>query len=186
MDKKIKLNDVLCIMGNFFIKEFTSPADVEELAKIPDEWIIKTKTLENEKGIEFLKKAKVMPNFEEIKQDFDNFEDKFNLDYFKVISEQDVDEFYKQINFKKPLDLKSSHVANMLILLNILFKQDNNKNVHLILGQFLTNFCLPSIILLAKNMQKEAKSYFYKAVAELLIDYFKYIKEILGLRAEIE
>lgn len=187
MNQTIQLKQILSLMSFIFAKNFANAISLEDLEKLPPSWILKTKNQENEKGLNLWQKTIKEKNIQSIKDDFENLKDCFDLAKFNQIDAEKLEDLYSQLSFIKPFkDLQSTHVSNLLALLGAIFKKDDNEQSHAFLGLCLSQYCLPSVILLAKKLQNEAKSDFYKAMAEFVIDYFKYIKEILGLRAEIE
>ena len=187
MSQTVQLKQVLSLMSFIFAKNFADAISADDLEKLPPSWILKTKNPENEKGVNLWQKTIKEKNTQSIKDDFEALKNDFDLSNFGRIDEKKLEDFYSKLNFVKPFkELKATHASNLLAFLGAILKQDDNEQSHTLLGICLSEYCLPSIVLLAKKLQNDAKSDFYKAMGEFVIDYFKYIKEILGLRAEIE
>ncbi|EAK0834474.1 hypothetical protein [Campylobacter fetus] len=183
----MKVSQAYSIIALIFANNFAKAMNEENLKKLTNSWVIKTENIENEKGLELWQKALQTDDTNSIESDLASFGGACVLKFFKQVSEEKVDEFYKSINFNKPFkELKSSHISNMLALLSAILKNDTNDKSHALLGLYLSEYLLPITVLFAKFIRYNAKTYYYKALGEFLIDYCKILKSTLGLRMEIE
>lgn len=174
---------VICLI---FATNFKNSITEENLKKLNEDWVIKTQNVENQKGLEHWKNA-IHENVDDIAKDLNSFKVACDLKFFRKISEDDVIKFYNSINYTKVFgELKACHISNMLSLLAIILKEDDNENIHILLGLYLSNYLIPSVVLFAKFIKYNVKTEYYKALAEFLIDFCKTIKGATGLRIEIE
>lgn len=183
----MKVSEAYSIIALVFSNNFRASLDQEKLSKLNANWLIKTENEENKKGSLLLEKALQDINAEALADDLNAFKGACDLKFFKKINEAKVEDFYKSINFKKPFgELKACHISNMLALLSVIFKNDTNDKSHALLGLYLSEYLIPSMVLFAKFIRYNAKTSYYKAMGEFMIDYAKVIKSSLGLRIEIE
>ncbi len=142
----------------------------------------RNKTKENLNGYEFLTKAH-SESYEDILNDFENLKSSFEMEYYRFIDDIFVSEFFEKSRFISPFkELKNSHASNMLMFLGSVFKYDNDEKMHFLLGKYLCEYLMPSLRMLAKNLQISAKSNYYKAIGWFLEDYCNVIKISLGLK----
>lgn len=183
----MKVAEAYSIICMIFASNFADAITDEALKKLKPNWLLKTQNPENTKGNELLIKALSSCNSSDIAADLDSFKGACSLKFFKQINDEDIDNFYKQINFNKPFtNLRPTHISNMLSLLGVIFKNDTNDKTHALLGLYLTNYLLPSLILFAKFLRYNAKTLYYQAMAELIMDFIKTIKANLGLKIDIK
>jgi hypothetical protein len=102
-------------------------------------------------------------------------------------SDEEIEHLYKQLNFDKPFTtLRATHVSNMFALLSTIFKNNTNEKTHTILGMYLVDFFLPSLVLFAKFLRYNAKTPYYQAMGEFIMDFIKTLKTNLGLKIDIK
>ncbi|MEE3745115.1 hypothetical protein [Campylobacter porcelli] len=183
----MKVADAYSMICMIFATNFANAITDEALKKLKPNWVLKTQNPENAKGNELLAKTLSHCTVSEIVADLDSFKGACSLKFFKQISDEDINNFYKQINFNKPFShLRDTHISNMFSLLGVIFKNDTNDKTHALLGLYLVDFFLPSLILFAKFLRYNAKTPYYQAMAELIIDFIKTIKVNLGLKIDIK
>ncbi|TWO19590.1 hypothetical protein YZ82_05680 [Campylobacter hyointestinalis] len=183
----MKVAQAYSIMALIFANNFRVAISDENLKKLNINWLIKTENEENKKGHTFLANALQTCDSVSIANDLDGFKGACDLKFFKHINEEKIESFYRSINFNKPFeDLKASHISNMLALLCVIFKSDVNDKTHALLGLYLSEYLLPSLMLFGKFIRYNAKTDYYRALGEFLIDYCKIIKKSLGLKVALE
>ena len=185
--EKTKLKDVLALCALAYARAFSAKFGEQEIAAMPSQWVFATNSEHGVLGRDFWAKFKDCPNSSQISSDFDNLSHKFQLDFFGRLSDEKVEKFYADVKFKPPFaGLKSTHAANIFVLLGSALRQDENERSHAVLGAILGWICLPSATLLAKTLINEAKSDYYVAVGHFMLDFFGFIKLNLGLKADFE
>ena len=178
----MKVGELYSVMCIIFATNFKGAISKENFEKLASKWIIINENPENKNGQELWAGVK-NSDYEGICADFENLKEAFDMSYFKLISASEVSVFYERCRFKKPFaDLPDTHAANMLGLLAMIFKQDTNEKSHNILGEYLTNFIMPSLRGLAGHLQINAKSDYYKAFGYFLADFCVVVKNSLGLK----
>ncbi|MDL0095119.1 hypothetical protein [Campylobacter vicugnae] len=183
----MKVADAYSMICMVFASNFANAITDESIKKLKPNWMIKTDNPENAKGNELLSKALSHCTASDLAADLEGFKGACSLKFFKQISDEDMEHFYKQINFNKPFaNLRATHISNMFALLSIIFKNDTNDKTHALLGLYLVDFFLPSLILFAKFLRYNAKTPYYQAMGELIMDFIKTIKANLGLKIDIK
>lgn len=179
----MKLSELYSVMSLIFAANFNSAIDENKFEQIQENWLVKNETDENKKGHKYLAKAKQMP-YKDLCMDFDLLKPKFELDYYKLISNIEIELFFEKARFVKPFSsLKSCHVSNMLSFLAAVFKQDKDEKTHILLGKYLTEYLISSLRALASDLQVSAKSDYYRAMGWFLQDYCNMVKISIGLKA---
>ena len=124
----MKVAEAYSIICMIFASNFADAITDEALKKLKPNWLLKTQNPENTKGNELLIKALSSCNSSDIATDLDSFKGACSLKFFKQISDEDIDNFYKQINFNKPFTTLVNPVSNMnsrvLSILNITGLED--------------------------------------------------------------
>lgn len=167
----MKLGDLYAVMALIFSANFRVATTEENFKKINQNWLIKNETKENKKGHEMLAKA-IKEDYEILQKDFENLKEFFEFEYYKLVSESDVENYFEKIKFVKSFkDLKSSHACNMLSFLAACFKINNNAKTHALLRNFAKDYLLQTLEALAINVQNNAKGSYYKALGYFLSDY---------------
>lgn len=187
MKEKIALKDGLALVSAIFARNFESVISEDDFDKMPKTWLFHTKNDENKIGEEFWQKAMTNKNLDLIKDDFDSFNADFDLFNYGVLDKEKLEKLFKEIKFQSPFkNLEPTHASNLFALLSAVLKADKTEQSHIILGLIISEFCIPSVILLAKNLQNKAKSDYYKSLGFFISDYFIYLKEILGLKVNVK
>ncbi len=177
----MKLGELYSVICIIFATNFKGVIDEQKLRGLGKNWIIVNKNIENKNGHELWQKVQ-SEDYAALGRDFEALKGAFEMDFFKLISESEVELFYEKCRFKKPFaELKSAHAANMLALLAMIFKQNTDAKSHKILTLYLAQFIIPSFSALATHLQINAKSSYYKALGWFLADFCHVVKETLGL-----
>ena len=87
-----------------------------------------------------------------------------------------------ELDWKKP----TTYTVLRKLCQRGIFKNDTNDKTHALLGLYLVDFFLPSLILFAKFLRYNAKTPYYQAMGELIMDFIKTIKANLGLKIDIK
>ena len=178
----MKLGELYSVICIIFATNFKGVIDEQKLRSLGKNWIIVNKNIENKNGHELWQKVQG-EDYAAIERDFEALKGAFEMDFFKLISESEVELFYEKCRFKKPFaELKNAHAANMLALLAMIFKQNTDAKSHKILTLYLVQFIIPSFSALATHLQINAESSYYKALGWFLADFCCVMKETLGLR----
>ncbi|MBP3675514.1 MAG: hypothetical protein J6I71_03495 [Campylobacter sp.] len=183
----MKVADAYSMICMVFASNFANAITDEAIKKLQPTWMIKTQNLENEKGNALLARALMHCKAEEIAADLDNFKVACSLKFFRQVSDEEIEHLYKQLNFDKPFtNLRATHVSNMFALLGAIFKNNTNEKTHTILGMYLVDFFLPSLVLFAKFLRYNAKTPYYQAMGEFIMDFIKTLKANLGLKIDVK
>ena len=178
----MKLGELYSVICIIFATNFKGTIKEETLRKLGKNWIIVNQNEENVTGQKLWKNA-LNEDISAIQSDFENLKNAFEIDFFKLVSDTDLKLFFEKIRYQKPFgELKASHSANMLGCLSAIFKQDTNEQSHIMLGLYLTDYFMPSFRALAKYLQDNAKSDYYKSMGYFLADFCLVVKNSLGLK----
>lgn len=177
----MKVRDIYSMIALILSANFKEVTPKENFQKLPPKWIIVNETDENKKAHEFWELAK-NESCDDVKEDFENLKQYFEMSYYKLINEIDVQLFYDKSRYQKQFStLNASHASNMLALLGAIFKVHDEKN-HMFLGRYLSEYFMESFRALAEILKSESKTNYYKSLGWFLDDYLKMIKVTLGLK----
>lgn len=184
LGEKMTLGELYSVICLIFASNFKESIDEKNFVKLAKNWMIKNDNDENIAGQKCWENALKNENVTLIKADFMALRACFDAKYFKIIDENKLGEFFKQIQFKLPFSgLEATHFTNLFFCLNLILKNDKDQKSHTILGYFLSEFFIISARKLAIYLQENAKTQYYKAFGYFLGDFCILIKESLGLKA---
>ena len=98
----MKVADAYSMICLVFASNFANAITDETIKKLQPTWMIKTQNPENEKGNALLARALAHCKAEEIAADLDNFKIACSLKFFRQVSDEEIEHFYKQLSFDKP------------------------------------------------------------------------------------
>lgn len=177
----MKVKDIYATLAIIFATNFKGVIEKDKFEKIPPNWILTNETNENKKAHELWHKA-IKSNYDEIVKDYENLKRYFEMSYYKLINDIEVQLFYDKSRYQKPFStLNASHASNMLALLGAILKLHDEKS-HIFLGRYLSEYFMESFRGLAEILKTESKSDYYKALGWFLDDYLNMIKITLGLK----
>lgn len=180
----MKVGELYSVMCLIFATNFKGVIDKNHFENMAKNWIVKNDNAENIKGHEYWEKSIKNENYENVVKDFESLKDSFDTVYFKLNDSAKVDDFFKNIKFKKPFEeLNSSHISNILVLLSGILKQDKDEKSHMLLGYVLTQYYIHPARALASYLQENANSDYYKAIGYFLADFCNLLKTSLALKA---
>lgn len=182
----MKVGEIYSVICIIFASNFKDCIDEETFKNLVPSWLIKTPNKQNELGLNEWKKSLKSENSKIIAVDFVAIKHGFELDYFEIIDEAKMVDWYKKTRFEIPFkNLKHCHISNLLAFLAAVLRNDKDEKTHLMLGKFLVEYFLPSAFELCKYLQKNAGSHYYGAFGYFLEDFCLNIKDTLGLKFDI-
>ena len=111
--------------------------------------------------------------------DFVILKAKFEASYYFSSAKDDLSQFYKAINFEPKMGEVDS-ISNQLILIANILKKEATKESMQLLAAFSLSFFLPYAEQLAKELEQNASSNFYKSMGYFLEDFCLVLKTIIG------
>ncbi len=111
--------------------------------------------------------------------DFVILKAKFEASYYLSSAKDDLSQFYKAINFEPKMGEVDS-ISNQLILIANILKKEATKESMQLLAAFSLSFFLPYAEQLAKELEQNASSNFYKSMGYFLEDFCLVLKTIIG------
>ncbi|MBS6287784.1 MAG: hypothetical protein KH433_10460, partial [Campylobacter concisus] len=111
--------------------------------------------------------------------DFVILKAKFEASYYFSSAKDDLAQFYKAINFEPKMGEVDS-ISNQLILIANILKKEATKESMQLLAAFSLSFFLPYAEQLAKELEQNANSNFYKSMGYFLEDFCLVLKTIIG------
>ena len=111
--------------------------------------------------------------------DFVILKAKFEASYYFSSAKDDLAQFYKAINFEPKMGEVDS-ISNQLILIANILKKEATKESMQLLAAFSFSFFLPYAEQLAKELEQNASSNFYKSMGYFLEDFCLVLKTIIG------
>lgn len=142
-------------------------------------WITQTKSDVNVKGNELYAKFIKDESSAALCDDFVILKAKFEASYFFSSAKDDLAQFYKAINFEPKMGEVDS-ISNQLILIANILKKEATKESIQLLAAFSLSFFLPYAEQLAKELEQNASSNFYKSMGYFLEDFCLVLKTIIG------
>lgn len=177
----MKVRDIYSMIALIFSANFREVTPQDKFESLPPKWILMNETNENKNAHEFWDEAK-SESYDDIVADFESLKPYFEMSYYKLINDIEVQLFYDKSRYKKPFStLHASHASNMLALLGAIFKVHDEKT-HMFLGNYLTNYFMESFRALAEVLKTQSKTNYYKSLGWFMDDYLKMIKITLKLK----
>ena len=182
----MKIFEIYSMVCKIFALNFAlAPNQIllNELRKNP-KWILQNQSEANLKGNELYLNALNNENFSIISADFDNLKKYFNVIFFFENEGEILTKFYAKCGFEPNLSTSTiASATNEFSFLAAFFalepSKENNKIIFLFLGVHL----LPLAQKLAKILQNEAKSDYYRAFGYFLSDFSEILQKSLKIEA---
>ena len=111
--------------------------------------------------------------------DFVILKAKFEASYYFSSAKDDLAQFYKAIKFEPKMGEVDS-ISNQLILIANILKKEATKESMQLLAAFSLSFFLPYAEQLAKELEQNACSNFYKSMGYFLEDFCLVLRTIIG------
>ncbi|NLY03480.1 MAG: hypothetical protein GXZ15_01345 [Campylobacter sp.] len=177
----MKVKDIYSMIALIFSANFQNVIEKEKFENLPPKWLLTNESKENKKAHELWDMAK-SESYEDIEKDFKELKPYFQMSYYKLINEIEVQIFYDRSRYKKPFStLNASHASNMLALLAAIFKVHDEKT-HQFLGEYLTIYFMESFRALAEILKTQSKTSYYQSFGWFMDDYLKMLKITLKLK----
>lgn len=175
------LAEIYSLLTLAFASNFKSTPHRDDFKNLKPNWLIQNETFENKTGRELWQKAIKNADFKAIEADFKSLDRYFDMSYFMLINENDMNEYFAKLRYEVLFkDIKSSHISNLLGFvfssLKSSLKDGNSKE----LAKFLDDKFLESAIAFSYELKTHASSDFYKALGYLFADYLNMLKLSVG------
>ena len=170
----MRLGELYSVVAAALATNFNGILGVSSFMRIKktNAWITQTKSDANIKGNELYAKFIKDESSAALCDDFVILKAKFE-------AKDDLAQFYKAINFEPKMGEVDS-ISNQLILIANILKKEATKESMQLLAAFSLSFFLPYAEQLAKELEQNASSNFYKSMGYFLEDFCLVLKTIIG------
>ena len=178
----MRLGELYSVVAAALATNFNGILGVSSFMRIKktNAWITQTKSDANIKGNELYTKFIKDESSAALCDDFVILKAKFEASYYYFSSaKDDLSQFYKAIKFEPKMGEVDS-ISNQLILIANILKKEATKESMQLLAAFSLSFFLPYAEQLAKELEQNASSNFYKSMGYFLEDFCLVLKTIIG------
>ncbi|WP_169755097.1 hypothetical protein [Campylobacter curvus] len=177
----MRVGEVYSVVAMALAANFNEILDVAQFMRIKKSkgWIVQNKTHASKVGGEFYAKFLKDESSAALCDDFVLLKPKFLASHYFPSAKDDLAKFYKSIKFEPKADGIDS-VSNQLLLIAAILKNEANENSQRLLAAFSSAYFLPYANELAKELQTQATSNFYKAMGYFLEDFCTALGAMIG------
>ncbi|MDL0088583.1 hypothetical protein [Campylobacter gastrosuis] len=179
----MRLGEFYSVLAMIFAKNFNDTLTNEDFEKIKKSkgWVVKNESENNKNGAKFYDDFLQNEILAELRTDFRAIKERFRAGFYFQSASDDLQKFYKSINFNPKMGEVDS-ISNQLLLIATILKNELDETHQKLLVSFLTGFFLPYAVPLSLDLMQISKSSFYKSMGYFLAEFCQNLQEIFKIK----